>query len=54
MLIFSGTTLLVFVDSPGNAEQSVDTGFHAISLHGQILAGGSHESLCHYQVKKPG
>lgn len=37
MLILCGTTLLGFVDSPGNAEQSVDTAFHALSLHGPML-----------------
>lgn len=33
MLIFCGTTLLGFVDSSGNAEQSVDRVFHTICLH---------------------
>jgi len=32
MLVFCGTTLLGFAGSPGDAEHSVDTVFHAICL----------------------
>lgn len=52
MLLLCGTTLLGFIDSPGNAEQSVDglschlfaRAFAAVQVL-QIWAGASHKSL---------
>ena len=60
MLIFCGTTLLDFVDSPGNAEQSVDSlSCHLLAQASAAVQScrsgqGDDTSLSHYWVKMPG